>query len=752
MPPTTGVIYLGRVKRAPHRRDAYNYATIEPLLESDPNGTHWVGQVRDAISRFPKRGLVHWHDAPLDLQVGAVWQFSIDEHPSAERGDRFEQYQLEGPVEPIEVLDLRGWNDEAALQSAITGEGILLAAAPLARLTLLWLASGVYVGPLLLKRAAEDGRWVLEAPVGNRDAARMPVWRLSGNEVTHVPIDGGRWFVSPQLDLGRSAGIQNWTPDMQVARSVLSRLRKMDPERVKAVGVTDNVFREYLDHVESGRMGSADPAVERARADRLRGVRDAIQRDITLLKEAGEALLNTDAVRFELEHQVEAKVRELVQERQSDIDAALAASTEKLARLRAEIASKQTQGAELDAAVRAKQDELQSVIASFDNEVAAKLKEFARRPEAVFADAVIMRALLSPSLDKPANNDIPSTRAAPRAVAAEVQISSDAIAQLSDAAALRGALGAHAVSKGLSIHSMLSVHASFIAGIVPVVTGSRGYELLNAYASAVAGGRLHWVPVGTSTMEPQDLLGRFDSASGRIMPSATGLLDVMNDAARSGRLHLVILEGFNRAATEAYLAPILQVAAAGRAADSARTIPIANPGVVSDDDPYRGLSRLAWPSNVLIACLPTDGTATLPVPASVLRFLSLVDADDRDRAPTPGVSPSDSATACSEITAAFWKDSVSASQVPATPTMSGVATLARTLSIPSQDMADAMRIAEILRVSGLPVSDATSLAVNATLIPRSSVGTKVIEEAIRSTGVGMLGWQTILSEALRLRN
>src|SRR5215831_6878840 len=98
MPQGVGIQYLGRVKRVSHRGDAYNYASVEPLVESDPNGTEWVGPVRDALSRFPKRGIVHWHDAPLDLRVGSLWQFSIDEHPFAERSDRPEQYQLERPM------------------------------------------------------------------------------------------------------------------------------------------------------------------------------------------------------------------------------------------------------------------------------------------------------------------------------------------------------------------------------------------------------------------------------------------------------------------------------------------------------------------------------------------------------------------------------------------------------------------------------------------------------------------------------
>src|SRR5262249_42267510 len=162
----------------------------------------------------------------------------------AERRDRPEQYQLERPTPPIEVLDLRGWSDEALLRSSITGTGILLSLAPVARRVLLWLASGVCVGPLVLKPWAGGGLWGVHAPEGHRDAARMPVWCLSPADINRVPIDGDRWFVSPRLDLGPSAGIQNWTSDTQVGRSILGRLRKMDPNVVKGIGVTDNIFRE----------------------------------------------------------------------------------------------------------------------------------------------------------------------------------------------------------------------------------------------------------------------------------------------------------------------------------------------------------------------------------------------------------------------------------------------------------------------------------------------------------------------------
>jgi hypothetical protein len=751
---TVGAFYLGRVKRAPRHGDAYLYASIEPVVESDPTGAEWAGPLRDATSRFPKRGLVHWHDAPLGLQVGSLWQFSIDEHPFAGRSDRSEQYQLEDPQEPIEVLDLRGWSDEASLRSNITGDGIPLSPPPLARRVLLWLASGVFVGPLLLKPGTDPGAWALDAPESPRDAARMPIYHLSATGINRVLMDGDRWFLSPRLELGQSAGIQNWTSDTQVARSILGRLRKMDPDLVKALGVTDNLFREYLDHIEGGRMGSADPTVERARADRLRGVRDVIQRDVALLTEAAEALLATDTVRMEVERRVQSEVAEEVRARQTEIDATLAATTEQLARLQESLDAKGVESAELDAALLEKRRELEATVASFDREVAARLEEIARRPEAVFAETAIMRAVMAPSLAKPAAGEKGPALARPSLgdISTTRLSFGEAAPQLGDDLAVRGALALHAGAGSLSVHAMLGLHAAFVAGLVPVVAGMRGYDLLRAYASAVAGERLHWIPIGSSAMEPHDLLGRFDGASGRILPSPSGLLDVVRDARQSGRLHVVILEGFNRAPTEAYLSPILEAAQAGRIGDAARTIPIANPMLLAEDDPYRELGRLAWPPSVLIACLPSDGSVTLPVPPSVWRFLALLDADDRDRPPMPSVPEGSATPARTEIAPILWKESVASAQGYTARDGDGVNALVRALSLLSRDAGDAARFQEILRSNGLPSADATALAVSATLIPRSITGAKAVEEGIRVAGVAVHGWETILHEAQRLRS
>jgi hypothetical protein len=555
---TKGPFFIGRVKRAPHNGDSYFYATVEPLVESDPTGARWVGPVRDAGTRFPKRGFVHFHDAPVAAKLGSLWQFTVDEHPLSERGDRAELSQLENQDEPIEVVDFRGWIDELDLRSAITGDGVHLSPAPLARRVVLWMASGLCVGPLLLRVGATSGLWVVESPEVHRDAARMPVFRTSAVDIHKVSLDGERWFLSPSLSLGQSAGIQNWMSDSQVARGILAKLRRFDRGMEKAVSVTEGIFREYLEHVESGRMGSAAPAVERARADRLRGVRDAIQRDASLLTEAAEALLATDTVRREVDKKVEVKIAKELQTRRSEVEVALADAIERLARLERESETKRAELADLCGALNDKRRELEEKVGSFDREVTTRLEEIARRPEAAFAEAAVMRAILSAGTAKPPGPTNGRGKPLPveRSVSGQLADDGQKVLQLDDDAAVRRALALHAGAGELSLHAMMALHAAFVGGTAPVVIGVSSYDLLRAYASAVAGGRLHWIPIGSSAMEPQDLLGRFDGVSGRIVSAASGLLDVVCDAKQSGRLHVVVLDGFNRGPSEAYLSPI----------------------------------------------------------------------------------------------------------------------------------------------------------------------------------------------------
>src|SRR3954467_6989497 len=205
--------YLGLVMRAPQKRDArYQFATVQPLVQSDEDGIKWQGPVTDAKLQFPKRGLLHWHAAPADIAFGSIWQFVVEEIPRDDSEARPEAFQLLRAVAPIEVVDLRASNDEDVLRSAATSEGLDLTPSPISSRVLFWLPSGLCVGPLTLKRG-ERQLWTIDAPEGLRDAARMPAHRIPPDQITQINVNGLRWVLAPGQELGQNAGIQNWSTD-----------------------------------------------------------------------------------------------------------------------------------------------------------------------------------------------------------------------------------------------------------------------------------------------------------------------------------------------------------------------------------------------------------------------------------------------------------------------------------------------------------------------------------------------------------
>jgi hypothetical protein len=742
--------YLGLVKRAPQKRDArYHYATVQPLAQSDEEGVEWQGPVTDAKAQFPKRGFLHWHAAPIDVEFGSIWQFVVEEIPKADSEDRPEEFQLVRVVPPIEVIDLRDSDDEAALRSAATSDGLDLAPAPIASRILLWVASGLCVGPLTLKRSAEGQRWTVDAPEGHRDAARMPVRRIPTSRITRIDVNGPRWFLAPGQDLGQSAGIQNWSPDTEVARSILRRLRKMDRQAADALKVIDRVFAEYLDRIEGARLLTVDLAVERARADRLRGVRAAIVGNAELLREAAQTLLDTDDVRKALDREADDYRTQLFESIGGEVEAAFATKREALARIDESIAAGRKRLEQLD-------EDLRTKAAAFDDEMSKRLREIAKRPEALFAELSIFRAALDATraID-PVIND-PSRSSGP-ADLVERAVSYERGAPLSTEEGLRTELGRRTVNAGLSPYAALNLHAAFLAGTVPIVLGDRAYDLLRLYAGAMAGGRLNWVPVGGSLMEPHDLLGRFDSSVGRLIPHAAGVLDSIQDATAAARFHIVLLDGFNRAPIDGYLLPILDAAAAARHGDSTRSIPLVNAALLKDDDPYRQMQRAVWPQTALVACIPSYGTATLPIVPEMWRFFTVVDADDRGR-PALGAAVGSSKAVDTppptEISLELWRSLIPSDRGPTNnAALSALQRLAVEWKLSNGDVGIAFGVYSILRRQAISHEDALGTAVTGSLVPRTSVSAKNVEESLRSLGKVAVGnWRMIYDEADKLRN
>jgi hypothetical protein len=167
------------------------------------------------------------------------------------------------------------------------------------------------------------------------------------------------------------------------------------------------------------------------------------------------------------------------------------------------------------------------------------------------------------------------------------------------------------------------LHSSLLAGLVPVLIGTDAYDVVSSYADCVSGGNLHWIPVGGSIFEPSDLLARFDQTSRCLVPHPGGLLELLLD--ESDDMHIVVLEGFNRAAVDGYLMPLLLSVLDVAQGKKPRSIPLAPPGFSSEDDPYAGVSRIAWNRKVQLVLCPSFGTSTLPVPVEFWKHCTVVD-------------------------------------------------------------------------------------------------------------------------------
>ena len=168
------------------------------------------------------------------------------------------------------------------------------------------------------------------------------------------------------------------------------------------------------------------------------------------------------------------------------------------------------------------------------------------------------------------------------------------------------------------------LHAAFAADVMPVVMGADAFEILKTYASCITGGRILWVPIAPTMLEPADLLGRVDIASKCFIPHQSRLLDLLLDAAdHPSKLYMVVLDGINRAAIDSYLMPIL-ACYRDKWQTEGRRISLFHPQAIVADDPYASNFQIAWPQNILLAGILSEGATAIAPPATLWSYATLI--------------------------------------------------------------------------------------------------------------------------------
>ena len=639
----TEAMWLCRVERLNSQHEP-PLGTLAPLAWASETG--WTDIASDEVrARFPDRGLIFWYDAPAEACVDDLVTVRPERRRNYPQAGETEAFQVADWTRAVEVLDLRAWEGERAVRIALTQDGLDLALTT--PRVLVRLDDETAAGPLTLERTA-NGRW----RVAESEHEDVEVRRLLDEHVSRATVGSATpTLVHDPHGVSRPVRLLNWTDDKTLALGLLGRLRKLDQKAANALEVTKTVYRQYVESYPGFEISNDRTRdQEAARFERVAGFVEVVARDERLLEEAARALLDHPLVAASLEGpkraaverayaEARAEAAETLASAQSDVEDARREQEAFLQRrdqLLEEVTAAERSVAD---ARRAAQEQVEEVERALD----ARLADLAAKPAELFAQAAVLRAL-SPSV-----TSLSSTSPAAQTQSATTSVNPGSVDPSRSSNPARppqtiqtpkeaaSALAQRLASSG-DVLLGLTVAAAFLTGRAVVAAGDATCEVLRATADVLAGGRMLWIPMSPALSAPDELLGRFDPTSGQFVPHPGGLLAAL-DAAPAG-LSLVVLEGYDRAPAEHYLAPLVAAYADAGRKRSARTIPIVGAG---------GEARLvAWPPNVLLACVPGQGSGAIPPGPSFWRHAALVDVGDA----LPSASPPDVPT--SQVLTEAW--------------------------------------------------------------------------------------------------
>ncbi len=613
-------------------------ALLEPLYVLDKDTGDWL-KITDPEQKFPNRGRVTWVK-PVDEAIrGSVWTFTYDSHPNFDPGDRkHDRYRINWsrpPEQPIEVLGIHASNLNDALRKV--EHGLSLRFVP-TRHVYIVLDDQSWAGPV--KLVQEHGRWVLDPH--HRNLPVPQVSALAKEHLVSVNLEGWRTFLRHNAPPLTRIGELDWSSDKVVLQRLLKEASK-NPEFARASRLTKATIQQIVETLTDTDAGLTAQRLARARAyladaERLQAEFEAFQEELLALPAVAERIARAEqegreSARVKAETETIARARaELDQIRQEHAQLASAiaeqrATLEELERkahearlyaenaVEAEMRKRKAELSELNSQIAERRRQLDDQIALADATVTAQIAELAARPAEALAQIALVRAALGPGRAErtvllPHLCDVaPPTTALRNGENTEKE--QDRLVKT-----VRHAF----LAAGLPGVAAVAIHGALVAGMVPLVGGPGALEALERYAHVATGGRIVWVNVTATTLEPADLLGRHDPHTGRFLPHPSGLLDLLIYATKPEQrehLFLVVLDGVNRAAVDSYLQPLLACYRSSWCEESARKLRLAHPAVFGPDDPYAQAGELAWPANVLLAGTLIDGVATVPLPSSL---------------------------------------------------------------------------------------------------------------------------------------
>lgn len=617
-------LYLGTVARIQPARQRSGYALLRPLYKSSADLTEWL-PVEDAEDDFPNRGFVTWYSAHPEITVGSVWQFRTEESFTYEKDnperDQYFTAKSPAPVPPHEVIDWRRGDqpyDAELVRRDVAHEGIWLPYTP-SPVAYLWLDDHKIIGPIHLIQ--DEGRWRVSADQSQQRL--VSEFSIPDGMIAELRVAGAkRFFLTPGAQTGAPVRSLDWSPDDIVLKRVLHWLKKVDPGYAATAKFTKEAVNRAAHLVRSNAAADGEAAPLTQQLERALVLASTLEENSGLAQAIIEELLNLPSVLTIISEAADAERRTA----RDQIRAELASEASQVESLRSEKASLEeeirrleNQRAETAAAVSRQIEESRAALEAAMSE---QLSDVMSRPAHALANIAILRAALG--LDDSPNSSARTLVSSPRAEDAAGQTTlarmwfapgDTQIEALSGQDEFRRSLDATFESKQFDLGVGRRLHAAFLSGVMPVLAGDEPYEVVEAYASCAAGGRLLWIPVPTSVFEPTDLLGKFSAEAGQFIPHPCGLLDLLLHARSSNELYVVVLDGINRAPIDAYLNPLLSLYSDSRLEEHRRrTLHLLPAGAIEPNSPYSAAAQLSWSPNVLLTGIWSEGAVGLPTP------------------------------------------------------------------------------------------------------------------------------------------
>lgn len=575
-----------------------------PIANITPGWTE-TGEVLSDHERerlFPDRGRVFWFRAQPDCNDRLVLFEPVEQEIHKEGQDKY--ICKDGAELLLQAVDLKGYGDMARLGSLLQpGNGLHLVLRGNDQQVRVFIGcSDGWVGPVDL--LANQGSYHLDPT-----QARLDRLNWYARQPGHLPLVqlGNGWpavFLPHQAPI--VAGQVDWRQDKDVFKAFLKLVQKSGLESGQVL--SRNAIRDIAEEYFTSGLQTGEQALDRFRVDRVRTLLRAEAQFDRVIAEVQTELMHLPALVALRDQAAETGRQEGLAQATKDAESILADVHQQTEQVRGALVEQQhfleTARNEIQIEAGRRQEQVAQLEVA-EKAFRQRMEDLMAEPARVLAEV----ALLKPFLQAPSAIATP----APHAIDANLPWPTCDL-EYENLTDLWNAME----DVRLPIPLAKSFLAAFAAGLIPILYGPHSAEALARFARIAFGGRHFKTMVSPAMLEPTDLFGGLDPGRGAFLPHRSHTLDWMRGADSVNKPALLVLEGANRAPSESFLLPLMEVAR------THGTLHLYHPGaLVGSASPYN--PKFTWPLSVFMAVCLVEGPTTLPLSSSLWTQSVLID-------------------------------------------------------------------------------------------------------------------------------